>query len=82
MLARLEAAGSSGEVLVESRDGRRTRRTPTRWCDTPIIVALTAGDREVYEAECFGPVAYLIATAGTDESIDAVPRRPCRSTGR
>ena len=27
-------------------------------------------DADVYESECFGPVAYLIATAGTDESID------------
>ena len=31
---------------------------------------LTAADRSVYESECFGPVAYLIATVGTDESID------------
>ena len=29
-----------------------------------------AATPKVYEAECFGPVAYLIATAGTDESID------------
>ena len=37
---------------------------------TPTIVGLTAADSDVYEAECFGPVAYLIETAGTDESID------------
>jgi acyl-CoA reductase-like NAD-dependent aldehyde dehydrogenase len=32
-------------------------------------VGLTSADSEVYEAECFGPVAYLIATSGTDESV-------------
>jgi acyl-CoA reductase-like NAD-dependent aldehyde dehydrogenase len=37
---------------------------------TPTIVGLTAADSDVYESECFGPVAYLIETAGTDESIN------------
>jgi acyl-CoA reductase-like NAD-dependent aldehyde dehydrogenase len=37
---------------------------------TPTLVGLRAKDAEVYESECFGPVAYLIETAGTDESID------------
>ena len=27
-------------------------------------------DTDVYESECFGPVAYLIETSGTEESID------------
>ena len=34
------------------------------------MVALGVDDAEVYEAECFGPVAYLIATSGTPESIE------------
>ena len=69
VLERLEAAGSSGEVLVESR----TVKHPT-YSDatvrTPTIIGLGAADSEVYESECFGPVAYLISTSGTDESID------------
>ena len=48
----------------------RTRPTPTRPCARPPLVGLTAADSDVYESECFGPVAYLIETAGTDESID------------
>jgi acyl-CoA reductase-like NAD-dependent aldehyde dehydrogenase len=36
---------------------------------TPTIIGLTAADSHVYETECFGPVAYLIATADTDESV-------------
>jgi len=68
VLERLDAAASHGEVLVPSRVvthpayDHATVRTPT-------IIGLTAADSHVYENECFGPVAYLIATAGTDESI-------------
>ena len=68
MLERLDAAASHGEVLVASRvvthpayDDATVR--------TPTVIGLTAADSDVYENECFGPVAYLIATAGTDESI-------------
>jgi phenylacetic acid degradation protein paaN len=73
VLSRLESAGSRGRVLVESRavqhpayDGAVVR--------TPTLVGLTAADTEVYEAECFGPVAYLIETSGTPESIDLFRR--------
>ncbi|WP_109506723.1 phenylacetic acid degradation protein PaaN [Nocardioides speluncae] len=65
---RLAAAPSSGEVLVASRDV-----THPAYADatvrTPTIIGLGVADAEVYEAECFGPVAYLISTGGTDESI-------------
>ena len=37
---------------------------------TPTVIGLTAEDSDVYESECFGPVAYLIATSGTDQSVD------------
>jgi len=69
VLSRLADSASVGEVLVPSREvthpayAEATVRTPT-------LVALSAADAEVYEAECFGPVAYLIATDGTAASID------------
>src|SRR4051794_30414326 len=69
VLSRLESAGSAGEVYVASR-----AVTHPAYADatvrTPTIIGLTATDSEVYETECFGPVAYLIATSGTHESID------------
>jgi phenylacetic acid degradation protein paaN len=68
VLSRLEAAGSKGEVYVASRTV-----THPEYADatvrTPTIIGLTVADSDVYETECFGPVAYLIATSGTDESI-------------
>ena len=68
VLSRLEAAGSTGDVLVASRTV-----THPSYADatvrTPTLISLTAADADVYESECFGPVAYLISTGGTDESI-------------
>jgi phenylacetic acid degradation protein paaN len=73
VLARLSSAGSHGRVLVESRavqhpafEGAVVR--------TPTVVGLSAKDADVYESECFGPVSYLIETAGTEESIDLFRR--------
>ncbi|MFC6287236.1 phenylacetic acid degradation protein PaaN [Nocardioides sp. GCM10027113] len=68
VLDRLESVGERGEVLVPSR--AVTHPTfPDATVRTPTLVGLTAKDADVYESECFGPVAYLIATSGTDESV-------------
>ena len=68
VLQRLEEAPRKGQVLVASREvahpvyADATVRTPT-------LIGLSAADADVYESECFGPVAYLIGTDGTDASI-------------
>jgi phenylacetic acid degradation protein paaN len=69
VLERLDAAGSHGDVLVASRKVTHPAY-PDATVRTPTLVGLTASDADVYESECFGPVAYLIRTSGTDESID------------
>ena len=68
VLERLELAGSRGEVYVASRTVTHPSY-PDATVRTPTLIGLTAADSDVYEAECFGPVGYLIATADTDESI-------------
>ncbi len=68
VLTRLDAAPSRGEVYVASRTVTHPSY-PDATVRTPTIIGLTAADSDVYETECFGPVAYLIATSGTDESI-------------
>jgi phenylacetic acid degradation protein paaN len=69
VLDRLEAAPEGRDVVLESRT-----ITHPAWPDatvrTPAILALDAADADVYTAECFGPVSYLIATDSTDASID------------
>lgn len=69
VLERLEAAPEGREVVLASR-----AITHPVWPDatvrTPAILALDAADRDVFTAECFGPVSYLIATDSTDASIE------------
>ncbi|MCW2773360.1 MAG: phenylacetic acid degradation protein paaN [Nocardioides sp.] len=67
VLDRLEGA-SKHDVLVASR----TVTHPTydaATVRTPMLISLTAEDSDVYESECFGPVAYLIETDDTDQSV-------------
>jgi phenylacetic acid degradation protein paaN len=73
VLSRLDAAGSAGKVLVESRVVRHPAYDDAV-VRTPTLIGLTADDSDVYESECFGPVAYLIETAGTGQSIDLFRR--------
>ncbi len=70
VLNRLSHVGETGgDVVIESREvvhptyAEATVRTPT-------LLTVDVADRGVYEQECFGPVAYLIKTGSTDESID------------
>ena len=73
VLARLEAVGTRGQVFVESREVHHPAFEGAV-VRTPALVGLTAKDADVYESECFGPVAYLIETSGTEESIDLFRR--------
>ncbi len=68
VLTRLDDSGSAGEVYVASRAVTHPSY-PDATVRTPTIIGLTAADSDVYETECFGPVAYVIATEGTEESI-------------
>ncbi len=78
VLTRLESASDRGRVAVASRVVTHPAYAEAT-VRTPAVVLLTAADADVYETECFGPVAYLIETDGTDESValfrDTVQRR-------
>ncbi len=79
VLARLESARDHGEVYVASRAVTHPSY-PDATVRTPTLIGLTAADSGVYETECFGPVAYLISTSGTDESV-ALFRSTVRAHG-
>jgi phenylacetic acid degradation protein paaN len=68
VLDRLGAAGARGDVLVASREVAHPSYDDAT-VRTPTLIGLTAQDSDVYESECFGPVAYLIRTDGSDASI-------------
>jgi phenylacetic acid degradation protein paaN len=68
VLSRLSDAPSRGEVLIESRAVKHPAYDDAV-VRTPTLIGLTAADASVYGSECFGPVAYLISTSDTAESI-------------
>jgi len=73
VLARLERAPSLGEVAVPSRTVKHPA-FPDATVRTPTVVALDAADEQTYGQECFGPVAFLVRTGSTAESLDAFRR--------
>lgn len=57
-----------GTVVVESREVAHPSYTDAV-VRTPAVIALDVSDSPTYETECFGPVAFLIRTDSTAESI-------------
>ncbi|MEV0145745.1 MULTISPECIES: phenylacetic acid degradation protein PaaN [unclassified Nonomuraea] len=73
VLARLEAAPSLGEVVLESR-ALKHPAFPDAVVRTPVIVRVDAGRDDVYGREHFGPIAFVVPTASTEESLDLLRR--------
>ena len=66
---RLARAPEFGEVVLESRAIQHPSY-PDAVVRTPALVVLDAADDEVYGRECFGPVSFLVRTAGSGQSIE------------
>ncbi len=74
VLERLGQVGSAGTVVIESREVKHPSFDDAV-VRTPAVVVLDVNDdAKTYETECFGPVAYLIKTSSTAESIDTFRR--------
>ena len=67
VVERAERAGSLGRAVLASRAVTHPD-FPDATVRTPALVAVDASD-EAYTSECFGPVAFLIKTSGTEESL-------------
>ena len=68
VLRRLEAARSLGEIALDTRAITHAQ-FPEATIRTPLIVKLSKGDRATYLNEWFGPIAFVIATDGTADSL-------------
>jgi phenylacetic acid degradation protein paaN len=79
VLDRLDAATSYGDVVLGSREVKHPD-FPEATVRTPLVVRLDVEDRDRYLTECFGPVAFLITTESTDQSI-SVLRESVRMQG-
>ncbi|MFI6733053.1 phenylacetic acid degradation protein PaaN [Nonomuraea sp. NPDC050451] len=73
VLARVEAAPSLGEVVLESRAVKHPG-FPDAVVRTPVIVKVSPDDSDVYGREHFGPIAFVVPTGSTQESLDVLRR--------
>ncbi|MDP9220972.1 MAG: phenylacetic acid degradation protein PaaN [Actinomycetota bacterium] len=62
------ASSGTGRVVLDSREVEHPMY-PDAVVRSPALVAVDVSDQEVYRQECFGPVAFLIATDSTAESL-------------
>jgi phenylacetic acid degradation protein paaN len=76
---RLEAARSLGTVLLDTQAIAHPA-FPEATVRTPLVVKLNAADRATYLNEWFGPIAFVISTESTDESL-AIARDAVRGHG-
>jgi len=78
VLRRLEAARGLGDIVLDTQPIAHPQ-FPQATIRTPLIVKLDADDRDKYLQEWFGPIAFVIATKDTAESLalaeDAVRRK-------
>jgi len=68
VLRRLEAARSLGDIALDTRAINHAQ-FPDAVIRTPLIVKLGKADRATYLNEWFGPIAFVIATDSTDDSL-------------
>lgn len=67
VVARADGAGSMGTPVLASRAVTHPDY-PDATVRTPALVAVDVTD-DAYTSECFGPVAFLVRTSGTQESL-------------
>ena len=67
-LTRLEDAAGGGEVVLASRKVNDPRFPEAR-VRTPLILKVDEKTRGLHEREQFGPIAFIVPTADTSESI-------------
>ena len=66
---RVLAARDLGAIVLDSQPVTHPQY-PDATIRTPLIVRLEAKDRDKYLAEWFGPIAFIIATRDTRQSLD------------
>jgi phenylacetic acid degradation protein paaN len=68
VLRRLEAARSLGQIALDTRTIEHPQ-FPKATIRTPLIVKLKKSDRATYLNEWFGPIAFVVATDSTTDSL-------------
>lgn len=59
---------SGGKVILQSKSIENTE-FPMAVTASPMLVALSSDDKQIFSNECFGPIAFVIKTKDTEESL-------------
>jgi phenylacetic acid degradation protein paaN len=73
IVARIEAARSHGEVLLDSRAITHPAY-PDAVVRTPLVLKQDAANEEMFDGEWFGPISFVVATDSTAQSIELFRR--------
>ena len=79
VVKRIDTARALGAVLLDSQPVAHPS-FPDATIRTPLIVQLDASERDKYLAEWFGPIAFVIATRDTADSL-AIARAAAKAHG-
>ena len=75
-VARIQEATGKGRVVLASQ-ALAHPQYPNARIHSPVLVALTEADRATFANECFGPIAFLIATASGDSALATAQSTLC-----
>ncbi|MBV9503151.1 MAG: phenylacetic acid degradation protein PaaN [Acidobacteriaceae bacterium] len=73
ILHRIEQARGLGEIVVDSKQLPHPQFEKAR-VYTPLLLKATAGDEAKFMRELFGPIAFVVATQNTAQSIEIAKR--------
>ena len=73
VLERTKQAGRLGEPLLATREVKHPQ-FPAATVLTPVLATLDVADDDVYGREHFGPIAFVVATDGTEQSLETFRR--------
>ncbi|HSV67967.1 MAG TPA: phenylacetic acid degradation protein PaaN [Mycobacteriales bacterium] len=79
VLRRLDAARGAGKVVLDSRPVTHPQY-PDAVVRTPLVSTVDSSDEATYQAECFGPVSFLVRTPDTAAALE-LWRRTVRQRG-
>jgi len=79
-LRRVEQAAADGGKTLRASAPVRNEAFPNARTRSPLVLQVSASDREQYMREMFGPIAYIVATESTRQSV-ALAAETARTLG-
>ncbi len=69
-IKRVQDCSSAGGAILRKGGPIENERFPEARTCSPTIIQVEEGDEALYQQECFGPIIYIVKTAGTARSIE------------